>query len=261
MTLRKYIILILCIGVITFLWWTLTVNILIDKGVTKAKSKIVQIQEEEKYFLPEDTMNSACVQFIVKGLEDRETFVKTMKEYSNQLGLEFNLVYSAVLGEQIRISCKGIRTTLKDTILYTTPTIFRSKDVSLGLWGIKLGTAYKIQRDAISYGYGDDIKNYTITENGLIHDDVLGAKLATLLVKNTITRRSLSWFDISKNAWVIGTLYNMGNPQKKEPHENPQIWWSIIEIDGKEFSYGEISLGMYNYLNKIDQEKANVLTN
>jgi len=73
------------------------VNILIDKGVTKAKSKIVQIQEEEKYFLPEDTMNSACVQFIVKGLEDRETFVKTMKEYSNQLGLEFNLVYSAVL--------------------------------------------------------------------------------------------------------------------------------------------------------------------
>lgn len=226
-------------------------NLLANQGMTNAQSKTIVLDEEEKkvYLLPEEIMESPCVQFIVNGIDatERAVFVNTLQEYSTQLWVDYDLVLSAILGEQIRISCKGVRWVLKDTILKTTPMLFRSYDVSVWVAGLKLWTARRIRNDALSYGYWEDLKNTQITEHALIHDDVLSAKLATLLVKNIIHRWELSWFDISQNAWIVGTLYNMGNPPKKEPHADPKIWWSVIEIEGQEFTYGEISLAMYNY--------------
>ena len=85
-------------------------------------------------------MQSPCVQFIIKGIDakERETFNNTLKSYSQEVGIDYDLVLSAILGEQIRISCKGVRGYLKDTILKGTPMLFRSYDVSVGVAGIKL---------------------------------------------------------------------------------------------------------------------------
>ena len=56
-------------------------------------------------------MQSPCVQFIIKGInaKERETFNNTLKSYSQEVGIDYDLVLSAILGEQIRISCKGVR--------------------------------------------------------------------------------------------------------------------------------------------------------
>lgn len=76
--------------------------------------------------------------------------------------------------------------------------------------------------------------------------------MATLLVRNIITRRQLSWYDISKEAGIVWTLYNMWNNIKKEPNANPKIGWAIIEIEWQKFTYWEISLWVYNHFTIIN---------
>jgi hypothetical protein len=214
----------------------------------------MDVEEVEDYKLPDEVMSMQCVQFILNWIENRKLFNETLKSYSEKLWVDYYIVISAILGEQLRISCKGYRGELKDIIVKWTPTLFRSYDISVWIAGLKLGTANKIKRDAIAYGYWDELKKYQLTENLIATDDELSAKLAVYLVKNIIHRRELSGYDISWDAWIVGTLYNMWNPLDKEPHDNPQIWGSIIDINGYKFAYGELSLGVYNYLKSKDNE-------
>lgn len=225
-------------------------NIFANLWFTNAKSEAVEIEPEvvELYQLPEEVINMQCVQFILNWIENRKLFNDTLKSYSEKLWVDYDIVISAILWEQLRISCKWYRWELKDIIVKWTPTLFRSYDISVWIAGLKLWTANKIKKDAIAYGYGDELKKYALTEDLIAKDDELSAKLAVYLVKNIITRWQLSWYDISDDVWVIATLYNMWNPAKKEPHDNPQIWWSIIDINWYKFVYGELSLWVYNYL-------------
>ena len=48
----------------------------------------------------------------------------------------------------------------------------------------------------------------------------------------------------------------MGNPPKKEPHDDPKIGGSVITIEDQDFVYGEISLAMYNYFKQQKEEKS-----
>lgn len=224
----------------------------IDNWVTNAESKAVAMtpKEEEIYQLPDDVINAKCVQFILKGIEKRKTFNEAVKTTSKELWVNYNIVISAILWEQIRISCKWVRWSLKSIIMSSTPTLFRSHNVSVGVAWIKLNTALQIKKDAIKYWYGDGIKNIAVSEDILTYCDKTSWIYATYLVKNIVHRRFQAGHDISMNAWIVWTLYNLWNNIKKEPHANPKVWWSIIEIAWKKFCYWEISLWVYNYLNE-----------
>lgn len=232
--------------IVIYLFYTFAVKFAIDNWITNAQSANIEIENERKYFLPEETMNAKCVQFIIKWIDNREVFTNAVKDTSKLLWVDYNIVMSAILWEQIRISCKWVRWDLKWVILNTTPKLLRSHNVSVWIVWIKLNTAFKIKKDAIKYWYWDNLRQ-DIWEENLAYDDISWI-YATYLVKNIIYRRQLSWYDISKNAWIVWTLYNLGNRNDKEPNANPKIWWSIITIDWKQFLYWEISLGIYNYL-------------
>ena len=130
----------------------------------------------------------------------------------------------------------------------------RSYNVSLGIGGIKYTTAVKIRKDAMEYWwdyYENDaykIKNDIITSSWLADNDTFNAKYATFLVSNILMRWKREWIDISNNPWVICTLYNLGNPTKKQPHENPQVWGAVIPIGKGKYTYGEIAVWIYQYL-------------
>lgn len=256
MKIFRNIILVLCVLFVCYVCWIVFMNIFASLWLTNAKSEVVEIEPEvvELYQLPDEVLNMQCVQFILNWIENRKLFNDTLKSYSEKLWVDYYVVISAILWEQLRISCKWYRGELKDIIVKWTPTLFRSYDISVWIAGLKLWTANKIKKDAIAYGYWDELKKYALTEDLIAKDDELSAKLAVYLVKNIITRWQLSWYDISDDVWVIGTLYNMWNPVKKEPHDNPQIWWSIIDINGYKFAYGELSLWVYNYLTSKDSE-------
>ena len=143
-----------------------------------------------------------------------------------------------------------MRGELKDILLHSTPTLFRSYDVSLGIGGIKLSTARRIAKDAKLYGYGDIFGSYddTTLTTMLTTDDYRQGIYPSYLVKNIITRWQLSGYDISHNPGVVGTLYNMGNITVKAPHDTPQIGGSVIPIGQHKYVYGGISMGLYRYL-------------
>jgi len=252
----KKIVIIICILFILYCWFIISMNFLANNWFTNAESEEIEITEEEiqDYQLPQEVLSMQCVQFILNWIENRKLFNDTLKTYSEKLWLDYYTVISAILWEQLRISCKWYRGELKDIIVKWTPTLFRSYDISVWIAWLKLWTANKIKRDAIEYWYGDELKKYALTENLIATDDELSAKLAAYLVKNIIYRRELSWYDISNDVWVIGTLYNMWNPKEKAPHENPQIGWSIIDINGYKFAYWELSLWVYNYLKSKETE-------
>lgn len=192
--------------------------------------------------------NNWWLNFVVKWIYNRKTFISWIYKYSTILDIDPDLVISCVMWEQIRIANKWVRWKLKNIIINWTPTAFRSYDVSLWIWWIKVSTAYKIKRDAIKYWYWDNLKLYAITESWLILNDTLNSMYATYLVKNILVRREKAWFDISNNPGVICTLYNMWNPKNKKPNLNPKIWWSIIKIWWKNFVYWWLSEAVYRYI-------------
>ena len=51
--------------------------------------------------------------------------------------------------------------------------------------------------------------------------------------------------DISNNPWVVLTLYNIGS---KNPHKNPEVWWSDLNIAGKRYSFGSLGMLLYYYM-------------
>lgn len=207
---------------------------------------------ESENIFPKNMTNSSCFMFILNWIYNRKEFVNEIQIQSKLLWIDPDLVLSSVLPEQIRIACKWTRDSIKRTIIYWTPTLFRSYDVSLWLGGIKVSTAKKIKYDAcnnIWWEICDDI----ITDNNLIKDDRFNAKYAVYLVYNILHRREAEWYDISNNPWVVATLYNMGNVDKKIPHKSPCIWWSIIYIWGKKYVYGGLWQGIYYHL-KINHE-------
>lgn len=92
--------------------------------------------------------------FILNGIDKRKVVIDTIKKESEKLGIDYTVVISSLLGEQIRIACSGFRGSLKEILLNSTPTLLRSYNISLGIGGIKRTAAIKIQKDAKKYGYG-----------------------------------------------------------------------------------------------------------
>lgn len=226
----------------------------VHKYILQHPSERKQIEDAYYYFnqtwenrdwIPK---NNWWMSFVVKWIDTRKKFIESIKKNCKKLWLEYELVMASVLWEQVRIANKGARWKLKDIVIGTTPKLLRSYDVSFWIWGIKLTTAYKIKNDAIKYWYWEDLRWDVITEEKLSSDDSFNAKYATYLVKNILTRREKDWYDISKNPWVVWTLYNMWNDKNKKPNWDPKIWWSIININWNKYTYWWISMWLYRYL-------------
>jgi len=227
---------------------TYIINRMVDVWITNSESIIKEVAED--YQLDSEFINAECVQFILNGMENRGIFYDTILETSDKLWLETDLVLSSILWEQIRISCKGIRWDLKSIIQYSTPTLFRSSNYSVWLAWLKLNTAFQTKKDAIKNWYGDELKNIIITEDVLINNDKINAMIAVYTIKNILYRWGNEWYDISKQPWIVWTLYNLWD--KWQPHWEPKVWWAVITVNWNKYVYGEVSIWLYNYLNSKD---------
>lgn len=246
----KKILFCLLILVALYVIWTQVLWFLINKWITNSKSDESMIKAEEIYLLPQEVLDNKWVQFTLSWMYHRKVFLDTVNEYSELLWVDKDLVMACVLAEQIRISTKWVRWNLKWLILNSTPKLLRSYNVSLGIGWIKLDTAYKIRADAIEYKYDwfDNILPEMPSASWLADNDRLNAIYATYLIKNIIVRRQLSWYYIGDKPWVVCTLYNMWNHKDKIPHENPKVWWAIIPIWWKNYTYWAIWMWVYYYL-------------
>lgn len=198
---------------------------------------------------PENIMKDEAFNFILKGIKKRKIFYQALYQEANRFSIDWDLVLASILPEQIRIATKSSRDTIKKAIMYWTPTLFRSDNVSLGIIGMKVETAYQTLKDAR--------ENWTYRwerpenmEQTLMSDQVRQARLAVLTIKNIQLRRADAGHGkaIIFNPWVYGTIYNIGNNKKTKPNPSPKMGWSIIVVWGKKYSYWALSMWLYWYL-------------
>lgn len=195
---------------------------------------------------PDNLINDKWFMFIVDGYKQRAWIYNNIVQASELLDIDYKLVLSSIMGEQVRIASKGVRWDLKSTITTMSPRFLVSYNISLWVGWIKQSTAQSIEHDAKKYWYGDIQRNPS--EKALTTSDYYQAIYPTYLVKNILTRREKAGFDISHNPWVVGTIYNIGNNTNKKPHATPQIWGAIINIWWTQHTYWAISMMIYRYL-------------
>lgn len=203
-------------------------------------------------WFPKEVSENKWFKFIMSGIYKRKTYMDSLTKRSRTFWIDPDLVLSALLPEQIRIACRWTRDSVKKAIISSTPTLFRSYDISLWIGGIKVTTANKIKKDAITFWNKDYVGDDIITADKLIKDDWFNAKYAVFLVSNILNRwmreDSDVKIDLSKNPWVIATLYNMWNPEDKPPHKDPQIGWALIRVGNRSYSYWGLGMAIYWYL-------------
>jgi len=177
-------------------------------------------------------------------------YKKYIDESSKMFWFNKNLLIWSIASEQMRWFYTE-RWQLK-WILQNANLLVINNKFSFGIWWIKINTAQKIENDLNSYNsvlykkiFWTDTKD---VHTRLTQTDDFQIYYASALVYNILTRRKLAWIDISDEPWVVVTLYNFWNLDKKEPHDNPGIGGAVLDINGVNYSFGWLWMMIYYIL-------------
>lgn len=178
--------------------------------------------------------------FMIDGIKNDKRTVANAKEIGKRIGVDYRLVLSSILTEQVRYALTE-RGEMKK-FLQKTPMLLYLTQFSYGVGWIKSFTAEKIRDDASAYWYGDELSVHKDTSwetawKSVLIDKYWQVAYPSYLVKNIITRWSKAGVDISWNPGVIITLYNFWNVAKKEPNKNPKVWGADIAVKGKTYNF------------------------
>lgn len=180
---------------------------------------------------------------------------------SSDTGINRELLHSVVIAEQLRFFTserEAFKKWFEPLKILGTMSQF-----SLGVSGIKPNTAKEIEKNLINkespFYIGVKYNELLLTNNTLNTDSVIFKRLTdnkdhyysylytAIFLKEIIHQWELSNIDISNDAGILGTIFNLGF-SKSIPNYNPQIGGSVIYIDGEDYSYGELSKYYYNFV-------------
>ena len=186
---------------------------------------------------------------------------KIIDRVSIETGINRDLLHSVVIAEQLRFFTserEAFKKWFEPLKILGTMSQF-----SLGVSGIKPNTAKDIEKNLIDksspFYIGGQYNNLLFTNNKLNSDSVIFNRLTdnkdhyysylytALFLKQVIHQWELANIDISEDAGVLGTIFNLGF-SKSIPNDNPQIGGSVIYIGGEEYDYGELSKYYYDFV-------------
>lgn len=178
------------------------------------------------------------------------TYKPLVDNFSQQLGINKNFILAGLATEQMR-SFYTQRGQLKDVIKKSGLLVVNSQ-FSLGIWWIKLKTAQQIESDLAQTSpqlyesiFAHDPHNQ---ETRLTKSDSFQIAYPAVMIYNILQKWTKDNIDISLNPWVIMTLYNFGNPSSKQPHPNPEIWGSLLNINWVNYTFGSLWMIIYYLL-------------
>jgi len=183
-------------------------------------------------------------------------YASHIQEASERFDINPSLIKSAILTEQLRWFFT-YRWLMKQVIA-SQKYMMVMQQMSRWIWWIKAKTARDIEeyiatnhpdyrRDTFAfdstawqaidnerYARLTDIKNY--------YRQIM--YVAANLAMNADQRQEAGT-DIRNNPWVLLTLYNIW---ARPPHDNPDIGWAALNIDGQQFSFGWLAMMIYYVL-------------
>lgn len=195
-------------------------------------------------------------------LKDRLVIERVAKE----VGLPARLVAAVVVPEQARFFSSN-REVFKRWFEPMKLLGSLSK-FSLGVSGIKMETAYKIEEyalDATSEFYpGTDFSNLFAYQAGENRDTVLYDRLTdekdhyfsylytALFLKEVQMQWERAGFKNQARPEILVTLFNLGFAKSK-PHDNPKAGGATLKIGGIDYTYGALG-GLFYYSDELRAE-------
>lgn len=168
------------------------------------------------------------------------------------------LILGGVIGEQFRFF-NNRRESFKS---YFEPLkiLASLSNTSFGIAGLKPKTIGQIEDNLKNikspFYLGPDFEHTVDYKNGVNvesermnritnpKDPYYSYLYAGLYMKQIITQWQNAGFDISERPEILGTLYNLGF-YYSVPKENPQAGGSIININGEDYTFGDIAYEFY----------------
>ncbi len=185
---------------------------------------------------------------------DQEVIKKAAKDAK----ISPRLIISGVIGEQFRFF-NNRRESFKN---YFEPLkiLASLSNTSFGIAGLKPKTLGQIEDNLknknsayylgpemekiINYKEGVDIEAERMNRITNVKDPYYSYLYVGLYMKQLIAQWQKAGYDISERPEVLGTLYNLGY-YYSVPKENPQAGGSIININGVDYTFGDIAYEFY----------------
>lgn len=225
----------------------------------KSESK----KSEQQKLMPLNTPAWASIDqwILMKEVFTRDQDI--IKKASKDAGVSPRIILSGVMGEQFRFF-NNRRESFKS---YFEPLkiLASLSNTSFGIAGLKPKTLGQIEdnlKNPKSVFYlGPEMENIIYYNDGVNIESermirITDAKnpyysylYVGLYMKEVIAQWQKAGYDISQNAGVLATLYNLGF-YYSIPKENPQIGGSVININGIDYTFGDIAHEFY-YSNEL----------
>ncbi len=182
---------------------------------------------------------------------------EVINRISKETGVPSRMIVGALVGEQLRLY-NSDRETFKQ---FFAPLKILGNEVkfSLGVTGIKEETAMKIEanlKDPSSVFYpGPEFENLLDFKTGNPTNERVERLTdknnryypylyTALFIKEIEAQWSKAGFDISNRPEILGTLWNIGFAKSK-PNPSPSTGGAIIDIDGKQYTFGGLVYDFY----------------
>jgi len=219
----------------------------IEKKSINKKSQLVN-----NIFIKNNILANDKVQYVLKKLHN-DKYYWNIKKVSKIFDLDERLITSTIWVEQIRFLLTS-RWYAKSLIKQNTYLTNFSK-FSYWLWGVKVPTARKIQ-EWIKKNDIDIYNKYFVSDIDLTNSQLIdklenhfgGTLYVWALISNIQKRWNKAWMSLKQKPWIVITLYNMWNPNKKNPHKTPDMWGSVLNINWNKLYFWEVGHILYYYL-------------
>lgn len=232
-----------------------------DRKVTELRDYLYRLDETYKqtiWSLPDNLLaNNEIItdwrfQYILKMINTWELSSR-IDDIWSRLWIDPLLIKSVIGVEQLRFMTTQ-RGKLKDAITQNLPLINFSK-FSFWLAWIKVETFRSINQDLQSYvpqiynkyfkSYSEEWYNDTQIIR-ILRDDISWIYYIWWLLLTSQEKWKEWWVDISNRPDIITTIYNMWN--KKAPRQNPESWWSLLDVFDKPIYFWDLGAIYYYYL-------------
>ena len=168
------------------------------------------------------------------------------------------LILSGVMGEQFRFF-NNRRESFK-TYFEPLKILASLSNTSFGIAGLKQKTIGQIEDNlknpesvfylgpemehVVDYKDGADIESERMNRITDTKDPYYSYLYVGLYMRQIVAQWQKAGYDISQNAGVLGTLYNLGF-YYSVPKENPEIGGSVININNIDYTFGDIAHEFY----------------
>ncbi len=191
----------------------------------------------------------------------KEVFIRdqdVIKKTASDAKISPRLILGGVIGEQFRFF-NNRRESFKS---YFEPLkiLASLSNTSFGIAGLKPKTIGQIEDNLKNkkspFYLGPDFEHIVDHNNGVdieidrmnritnTKDPYYSYLYVGLFMKQIIAQWQNAGFDISERPEILGTLYNLGF-YYSVPKENPQAGGSVININGEDYTFGDIAYEFY----------------